>query len=216
MDIDQDGELLGQEHETAGQIILPRDAMPGIIHVIGQAARPFFPGQAIPLIMSTEAWLPTLQAVKKRGQANGNWLERELRNDLALGPAEVRRQHDARPLFEGVPDGRERGTNPCVVRNLAVLQRNVEIYPNERGDAFEVQVLDRTNRFGHAISPRSTRSARGRACGSRSPTSCRTSSAPRRDLRRPLGSARHRKSRNVDSPRSPSRRGASLRTGGCP
>ncbi len=68
MDIDQDGEIVGRENDTAGQIILPSEAMPGIIHVIPQEHRPFFPGQAIPLIMSAEVWLPTLEAVRKRGQ----------------------------------------------------------------------------------------------------------------------------------------------------
>jgi ATP-dependent Lon protease len=68
MDIDQADGVVAEERETAGQIILPRDAMPGIIHIMGQSTRPFFPGQAIPLIMSTEAWLPTLEAVKKSGQ----------------------------------------------------------------------------------------------------------------------------------------------------
>jgi ATP-dependent Lon protease len=68
MDIDQDGEIVGREEHPGGQIILPSEAMPGIIHVIPQEHRPFFPGQAIPLIMSAEVWLPTLEAVRKRGQ----------------------------------------------------------------------------------------------------------------------------------------------------
>ena len=68
MDIDQEGELLHGEHQAAGQIILPTEAMPGIIHIIGQEHRPFFPGQAIPLVMSAETWLPTLEAVRKREQ----------------------------------------------------------------------------------------------------------------------------------------------------
>lgn len=68
MDIDQDGEVVDREAKQTGQIILPSEAMPGIIHVIPQEHRPFFPGQAIPLIMSAEVWLPTLEAVRKRGQ----------------------------------------------------------------------------------------------------------------------------------------------------
>lgn len=68
MDVDQEGELLQGEHQAAGQIILPTEAMPGIIHIIGQEHRPFFPGQAIPLVMSAETWLPTLEAVRKREQ----------------------------------------------------------------------------------------------------------------------------------------------------
>jgi ATP-dependent Lon protease len=67
MDIDQDGELIPDEPEGSQQIILPGEALPGIINVIPQEHRPFFPGQAIPLIMSAERWLPTLEAVKERG-----------------------------------------------------------------------------------------------------------------------------------------------------
>ena len=66
MDIDQDGEMVSPE--PGGQIILPGTAQPGIIHIIPQESRPFFPGQAIPLIMDAETWLPTLQAVKERKQ----------------------------------------------------------------------------------------------------------------------------------------------------
>jgi ATP-dependent Lon protease len=67
MDIDQEGELVGKPKEpSGGQIILPTEALPGIINVLPQPTRPFFPGQAIPLVMSAEAWLPTLQAVKGR------------------------------------------------------------------------------------------------------------------------------------------------------
>ncbi len=66
MDIDQDGEVVAPE--AGSQIILPGAALPGIVHVIPQESRPFFPGQAIPLIMSAETWLPTLQAVKERDQ----------------------------------------------------------------------------------------------------------------------------------------------------
>ena len=68
MDIDQDGELLDGRDEAPGQIILPSEAMPGIIHIIPQEHRPFFPGQAIPLIMGADTWLSTLEAVRSRGQ----------------------------------------------------------------------------------------------------------------------------------------------------
>jgi len=68
MDIDQAGDILDDEEQKTNQIILPSEAMPGIIHVIPQETRPFFPGQAIPLIMNADVWLPTLEAVRKRGQ----------------------------------------------------------------------------------------------------------------------------------------------------
>ncbi len=66
MDVDQDGEVISPE--ASGQIILPSAALPGIVQVIPQESRPFFPGQAIPLIMSAEQWLPTLEEVRRRDQ----------------------------------------------------------------------------------------------------------------------------------------------------
>ena len=53
------------EPEGGGQILLPSEAHPGIIHVLPYE-RPFFPGQAIPLVVDANTWLPTLQAVQKR------------------------------------------------------------------------------------------------------------------------------------------------------
>ncbi|MBH81880.1 MAG: endopeptidase La [Gammaproteobacteria bacterium] len=67
MDIDQQGELVDPpEQAPTGQIILPSEALPGIINVLPQPTRPFFPGQAIPLVMDAEVWLPTLEAVRQR------------------------------------------------------------------------------------------------------------------------------------------------------
>ena len=57
MDIDQQRDTPTQE--SGHQIILPGDVLPDIIHVIPQENRPFFPGQALPLLMNAEIWLPT-------------------------------------------------------------------------------------------------------------------------------------------------------------
>jgi len=38
------------------------DVMPGVIHLLPVAARPFFPGQAVPLLMETEHWAETVEA----------------------------------------------------------------------------------------------------------------------------------------------------------
>jgi ATP-dependent Lon protease len=64
MDIDPSSGV--REERTGGQIILPGEALPGIIHVVPQENRPFFPGQAIPLVMSAEIWLPTLKSIQER------------------------------------------------------------------------------------------------------------------------------------------------------
>ena len=68
MDIEHNGEVIGEAGDAKKQIILPSEAMPGVIQIIPQEQRPFFPGQAIPLTLSAEQWLPTLQTVRKRGQ----------------------------------------------------------------------------------------------------------------------------------------------------
>ncbi|MFP4494434.1 MAG: endopeptidase La [Halochromatium sp.] len=40
-----------------------RDVLPSLIHLLPVASRPFFPGQAVPLLMDAEHWLPTMKAV---------------------------------------------------------------------------------------------------------------------------------------------------------
>ena len=64
MDIDQQGDVV---EEGKGQILLPSEAYPGIIHLLPYE-RPFFPGQAIPLVVDAKAWLPTLKSLQKRKQ----------------------------------------------------------------------------------------------------------------------------------------------------
>lgn len=50
------------------QIILPGDALPGSLYILPQDTRPLFPGQAFPVVMNAEAWLPTLQAMREKKQ----------------------------------------------------------------------------------------------------------------------------------------------------
>ena len=64
MDIDQNT----GPNEEPRQIILPGDLMPAHIHVVPQDNRPFFPGQAIPLVMDAGTWLPTFKAIQEQKQ----------------------------------------------------------------------------------------------------------------------------------------------------
>jgi ATP-dependent Lon protease len=41
----------------------PGDVLPNIIHLLPVASRPFFPGQAVPLLLDTAAWTPTIKAI---------------------------------------------------------------------------------------------------------------------------------------------------------
>ncbi len=68
MDIDHDFENDSAPVEPSGQqIMLPGEGLPGLLHVLPQEQRPFFPGQAIPLLMSADVWQPTLEAIRDRG-----------------------------------------------------------------------------------------------------------------------------------------------------
>ncbi len=67
MDIDQQGEIVQEDGEHR-QILLPSEILPSHIHVLPQHHRPFFPGQAIPLVMNPDIWLPTLKAIQERKQ----------------------------------------------------------------------------------------------------------------------------------------------------
>jgi len=67
--IEQGAEHLSEpEAETEkqpkeGELARAADVLPGLIHLLPVAARPFFPGQAVPLLMSAKHWAPTLKAV---------------------------------------------------------------------------------------------------------------------------------------------------------
>lgn len=63
MDIEQTGEII---NETPGQqLVLPGDVHPTRIFILPQERRPFFPGQALPLVLEAEVWAPTITAMRK-------------------------------------------------------------------------------------------------------------------------------------------------------
>ena len=68
MDVDQQGEFIQSEEVSGGQVIVPGEALPGLIYVIPQEQRPFFPGQVIPLVMEAKTWMPTLEAIREQKQ----------------------------------------------------------------------------------------------------------------------------------------------------
>ncbi len=55
------------EQGTESTLTLARanDVLPGLIHLLPVATRPFFPGQAVPLLMDAEHWTATIKAVGK-------------------------------------------------------------------------------------------------------------------------------------------------------
>ena len=50
------------ESETPSQLALPGDVAPNTLHILPLSERPFFPAQALPLILNKEPWLDTLKA----------------------------------------------------------------------------------------------------------------------------------------------------------
>ncbi len=56
---------VGPESEAALTLARANDMLPGQIHLLPVASRPFFPGQAVPLMMDGEHWSSTMKAVGK-------------------------------------------------------------------------------------------------------------------------------------------------------
>ena len=70
-------------------------------------------------------------AAQQLGQAHGHRRHAEAVDHLALGPAEMRREHDRTALLEEVRDGRQGGADARVVGHAAALERHVEVHPHE-------------------------------------------------------------------------------------
>ena len=51
------------ELETDVKLARANEVLPTLLHVLPVASRPFFPGQAVPLVMDAEHWAETIQAV---------------------------------------------------------------------------------------------------------------------------------------------------------
>jgi ATP-dependent Lon protease len=62
-----EAQLVEAESEEQSHIQLARanDMLPAQIHLLPVAARPFFPGQAVPLMMDADTWSSTIKAVGK-------------------------------------------------------------------------------------------------------------------------------------------------------
>src|SRR4029079_10036112 len=104
----------------------------------------------------------------------------DVRLRFALRAAEVRGQNHRRALLERVCDRRQRGPHARVIRDAAILQRDVEIDADEHAPAAEREVPNGT----HAVTvPAAPCRAADRRSGSNSPTRCRTTPAPSRNRR---------------------------------
>ncbi len=66
MDIDQTGELI--DDNPGSQLVLPAETGPGRLYILPQDNRPFFPGQAMPVVLDANAWGPTVSALREAKQ----------------------------------------------------------------------------------------------------------------------------------------------------
>ncbi len=53
---------------TEQQLVRASEVLPGVIHLLPVAVRPFFPGQAVPLLMEAERWADTFNTIAESGQ----------------------------------------------------------------------------------------------------------------------------------------------------
>ncbi|MFU8817384.1 MAG: endopeptidase La [Pseudomonadales bacterium] len=147
MDIDQQGKVVrdaadDREQLESRQIILPSEALPSHIYVLPQQHRPFFPGQAIPLVMNASVWLPTLQAIQERKQeVVGLIATRRDLNDVpepadlhAMGTVcRIHRIHREGEQLQVLLEGLERFRVRNWLREQAPLLANVQYFP-KRGE----------------------------------------------------------------------------------
>jgi ATP-dependent Lon protease len=102
--------------ESANELVRAKDILPGAIPILPQTERPFFPGQAIPLLLDPDKWGDTIRAAEQ----NAN-------NVVGLLLTRTARPHQA-----GVPDFYSMGTACRIHRvgkqdgRLQVLLEGVE------------------------------------------------------------------------------------------
>ncbi|HRD49203.1 MAG: endopeptidase La [Candidatus Competibacter sp.] len=74
---------------TNNTIVAAADILPGTLYLLPLSERPFFPAQALPLLLSEEPWLPTIEAAASREQrAIGLILVKPDSAEKAAGPGD--------------------------------------------------------------------------------------------------------------------------------
>ncbi len=157
MDIDQQGEVLHPEDPDAPRILLPSEVLPDSIYVLPQEHRPFFPGQAIPLLMSADVWLPTLKAIQERKQGIVGLVA--TRRDIEGIPTaadlhdmgtvcRIHRIHREGEQLQVLLEGMQRFRVRHWLRESTPLMANVQYYPeraeprSEEQKAYAVAIIN--------------------------------------------------------------------------
>jgi ATP-dependent Lon protease len=142
MDIDQQGEVLQRGEDAGPRILLPSEILPVTIHVLPQEHRPFFPGQAFPLLMDAETWMPTLKSIQEHKHEVVGLIA--TRRDLDGMPAprdlhemgtvcRIHRVHREGEQLQVLLEGLQRFRVRQWLREAPPLLANVQYYP-ERGE----------------------------------------------------------------------------------
>ncbi|MCC9004333.1 MAG: endopeptidase La, partial [Candidatus Competibacter sp.] len=56
------------EASASNNIVAAADILPSTLYLLPLSERPFFPAQALPLLLNEEPWLPTIEAAASREQ----------------------------------------------------------------------------------------------------------------------------------------------------
>lgn len=148
MDIDQEGDIVEGRESEGSQIILPSEVLPGLVSVLPQDLRPFFPGQAIPLVKDAELWLPTLEAIRMRKQdvvgliaTKRDGIEQPGPTDLyAMGTmCRIHRVHREGSQIQILLEGLQRFSVRQWLSDTPPLTANARYYPNRPGAHTEEQ-----------------------------------------------------------------------------
>ena len=57
------GDNGGESARSNAELVVPSEVLPGALHLIPLAGRPFFPAQVMPVVVSAERWLETVQKI---------------------------------------------------------------------------------------------------------------------------------------------------------
>ncbi|QYZ65809.1 MAG: endopeptidase La [Gammaproteobacteria bacterium (ex Lamellibrachia satsuma)] len=64
MDMSEEGKHPDKDEATSeNPLTRSNEVMPSVIHLLPVTARPFFPGQVVPLLMESQSWISTMEAV---------------------------------------------------------------------------------------------------------------------------------------------------------
>ena len=68
-----EAEVVREDDDSAASnatntIVSAADILPGTLYLLPLSERPFFPAQALPLLLNEEPWLPTIEAAANREQ----------------------------------------------------------------------------------------------------------------------------------------------------